>query len=90
MSHCENPAFLFFSKTMPGRPEADLASGASGDVEQHLVERAVEERGVQRHHRVQPTEREPGGGEARPVMPIVDSVATLPLDAAAMQRGYTS
>ena len=26
----------------------------------------------------------------RPVMPIVDSVATLPLDAAAMQRGYTS
>ena len=27
---------------------------------------------------------------ARPVMPIVDSVATLPLDAAAMQRGYSS
>jgi len=27
---------------------------------------------------------------ARPVMPVVDSVATLPLDAAAMQRGYTS
>ena len=26
----------------------------------------------------------------RPVMPIVDSVATLPLDAAAMQRGYTA
>jgi hypothetical protein len=26
----------------------------------------------------------------RPVMPVVDSVATLPLDAAAMQRGYTS
>jgi hypothetical protein len=26
----------------------------------------------------------------RPVMPIVDGVATLPLDAAAMQRGYTS
>ena len=26
----------------------------------------------------------------RPVMPMVDSVATLPLDAAAMQRGYTS
>jgi FdhE protein len=26
---------------------------------------------------------------SRPVMPIVDSVATLPLDAAAMQRGYT-
>jgi hypothetical protein len=26
----------------------------------------------------------------RPVMPIVDSVATLPLDAAAIQRGYTS
>lgn len=26
----------------------------------------------------------------RPVMPIVDSVATLPLDAAAMQRGYRS
>jgi FdhE protein len=26
----------------------------------------------------------------RPVMPIVDSVATLPLDAAAMQRGYSS
>lgn len=25
----------------------------------------------------------------RPVMPIVDSVATLPLDAAAMQRGYS-
>ena len=25
----------------------------------------------------------------RPVMPVVDSVATLPLDAAAMQRGYT-
>ncbi len=25
---------------------------------------------------------------ARPVMPVVDSVATLPLDAAAMQRGY--
>jgi hypothetical protein len=24
------------------------------------------------------------------VMPMVDSVATLPLDAAAMQRGYTS
>jgi hypothetical protein len=27
---------------------------------------------------------------ARPVMPVVDAVATLPLDAAAMQRGYTS
>lgn len=26
---------------------------------------------------------------ARPVMPVVDSVATLPLDAAAMQRGYS-
>ena len=26
----------------------------------------------------------------RPVMPMVDSVATLPLDAAAMQRGYSS
>jgi FdhE protein len=26
----------------------------------------------------------------RPVMPMVDSVATLPLDAAAMQKGYTS
>jgi hypothetical protein len=26
----------------------------------------------------------------RPVMPIVDTVATLPLDAAAMQRGYKS
>jgi hypothetical protein len=26
----------------------------------------------------------------RPVMPVVDSVATLPLDAAAIQRGYTS
>jgi hypothetical protein len=25
---------------------------------------------------------------SRPVMPVVDSVATLPLDAAAMQRGY--
>ena len=25
---------------------------------------------------------------ARPVMPVVDSVATLPLDAAAVQRGY--
>jgi len=25
----------------------------------------------------------------RPVMPVVDSVATLPLDAAAMQKGYT-
>jgi hypothetical protein len=24
----------------------------------------------------------------RPVMPMVDSIATLPLDAAAMQRGY--
>jgi formate dehydrogenase maturation protein FdhE len=27
---------------------------------------------------------------ARPVMPVVDMVATIPLDAAAMQRGYTS
>ena len=27
---------------------------------------------------------------SRPVMPMVDSVATLPLDAAAMQRGYSS
>ena len=26
----------------------------------------------------------------RPVMPVVDAVATLPLDAAAIQRGYTS
>ena len=26
---------------------------------------------------------------SRPVMPMVDSVATLPLDAAAMQRGYS-
>jgi FdhE protein len=26
----------------------------------------------------------------RPVLPVVDSVATLPLDAAAMQRGYSS
>jgi hypothetical protein len=31
-----------------------------------------------------------GRRASRPVMPIVDSVATLPLDAAAMQRGYTS
>jgi FdhE protein len=27
---------------------------------------------------------------ARPVMPVVDMVATIPLDAAAIQRGYTS
>jgi hypothetical protein len=27
---------------------------------------------------------------SRPVMPVVDSIATLPLDAAAMQRGYTA
>ena len=31
-----------------------------------------------------------GRRASRPVMPMVDSVATLPLDAAAMQRGYTS
>jgi formate dehydrogenase maturation protein FdhE len=31
-----------------------------------------------------------GRRATRPVMPIVDSVATLPLDAAAMQRGYRS
>lgn len=31
-----------------------------------------------------------GRRATRPVLPIVDSVATLPLDAAAMQRGYTS
>ena len=31
-----------------------------------------------------------GRRATRPVMPMVDSVATLPLDAAAMQRGYTS
>jgi FdhE protein len=30
-----------------------------------------------------------GRRATRPVMPIVDSVATLPLDAAAMQRGYS-
>lgn len=29
-----------------------------------------------------------GRRAARPVMPIVDSIATLPLDAAAIQRGY--
>jgi hypothetical protein len=31
-----------------------------------------------------------GRRATRPVLPVVDSVATLPLDAAAMQRGYTS
>lgn len=31
-----------------------------------------------------------GRRSSRPVMPIVDAVATLPLDAAAMQRGYTA
>jgi hypothetical protein len=31
-----------------------------------------------------------GRRATRPVMPMVDAVATLPLDAAAMQRGYTS
>ena len=31
-----------------------------------------------------------GRRTSRPVMPMVDSVATLPLDAAAMQRGYLS
>jgi len=31
-----------------------------------------------------------GRRATRPVMPMVDSVATLPLDAAAIQRGYTS
>lgn len=31
-----------------------------------------------------------GRRATRPVMPTVDSVATLPLDAAAIQRGYTS
>jgi formate dehydrogenase maturation protein FdhE len=30
-----------------------------------------------------------GRRASRPVMPIVDAVATLPLDAAAMQRGYS-
>ena len=30
-----------------------------------------------------------GRRAARPVMPVVDSVATLPLDAAAIQRGYS-
>jgi hypothetical protein len=27
-------------------------------------------------------------GAARPVLPVVDTIATLPLDAAAAQRGY--
>jgi formate dehydrogenase maturation protein FdhE len=27
-------------------------------------------------------------GTGRPVMPVVDTIATLPLDAAAIQRGY--
>jgi hypothetical protein len=31
-----------------------------------------------------------GRRAARPVMPVVDGVATLPLDAAAIQRGYSS
>jgi len=31
-----------------------------------------------------------GRHSSRPVMPVVDSVATLPLDAAAIQRGYSS
>ena len=31
-----------------------------------------------------------GRRASRPVMPVVDSIATLPLDAAAMQRGYNS
>ncbi len=31
-----------------------------------------------------------GRRAARPVMPVVDSVATLPLDAAAMRRGYSA
>jgi hypothetical protein len=31
-----------------------------------------------------------GRRATRPVMPIVDSIATLPLDAAAVQRGYTA
>jgi hypothetical protein len=31
-----------------------------------------------------------GRRAARPVMPMVDAVATLPLDAAAIQRGYSS
>jgi hypothetical protein len=31
-----------------------------------------------------------GRRASRPVMPMVDAVATLPLDAAAIQRGYTS
>jgi transcription elongation factor Elf1 len=31
-----------------------------------------------------------GRRATRPVMPVVDSVATLPLDAAAIQRGYSS
>lgn len=31
-----------------------------------------------------------GRRATRPVMPLVDGVATLPLDAAAMQRGYSS
>jgi hypothetical protein len=31
-----------------------------------------------------------GRRASRPVMPMVDTVATLPLDAAAMQRGYSS
>jgi FdhE protein len=30
-----------------------------------------------------------GRKATRPVMPVVDSLATLPLDAAAMQRGYS-
>jgi hypothetical protein len=29
-----------------------------------------------------------GRGASRPVMPIVDTIATLPLDAAAIQKGY--
>ena len=31
-----------------------------------------------------------GRRASRPVMPLVDTIATLPLDAAAMQRGYSS
>jgi FdhE protein len=31
-----------------------------------------------------------GRRASRPVLPVVDSIATLPLDAAAMQRGYTN
>jgi hypothetical protein len=61
------------SGVTPARSSTNVTTRAvEGDIHQHLIERTVHERRVERDHRVQPAEGEPGGAGHRVLLGDAD------------------